>query len=67
MLIALDTNILVHAEGTVNTERHEETIRFLKYLRPQSLVLPSQALLELSHVLANKFNVERSRIHGIVQ
>jgi len=67
MLIALDTNILVHAEGTTNTERHIETIELLKQLDPKSIVLPYQTLLELSYVLSRKFGIEKSRTSMIVQ
>jgi predicted nucleic acid-binding protein len=52
--IALDTNILVYAEGANGPERRDDILGLLRKLPPQSVVVPAQVLGELFHVLVRK-------------
>jgi predicted nucleic acid-binding protein len=54
MRIALDTNILVYAEGVNGTERQTSAIQILRDLAGDEVVVPVQALGELFTVLTRK-------------
>jgi predicted nucleic acid-binding protein len=52
--IALDTNILVYAEGVNGAERQAAATRILRDLAEDDVVVPAQALGELLVVLTRK-------------
>jgi predicted nucleic acid-binding protein len=52
--VALDTNILVYAEGANGLPMMEKTIGLIEQLPEDSIVLPVQALGELYQVLVRK-------------
>ena len=54
MRIALDTNILVYAEGLGDETRCAMALQLMEQLPMESIVLPAQALGELTRVLAGK-------------
>jgi predicted nucleic acid-binding protein len=54
MRIALDTNILVYAEGLGDETRCAMALQLMEQLPMESIVLPAQALGELTQVLAGK-------------
>ena len=53
-MIALDTNILVYAEGVNGQERRDQTLALLAGLEAEDVVLPAQTLGELFQVLTRK-------------
>jgi predicted nucleic acid-binding protein len=52
--VALDTNILVYAEGANGAPMMEKAVELINRLPPGSVVLPVQALGELYRVLVRK-------------
>ncbi len=60
MKVALDTNILVYAEGANGPEMREKTIGLIEKLPVDSIVVPVQTLGELYQVLVRKAG--RSRL-----
>lgn len=52
--LALDTNILVYAEGLNGAVRKEAALALLTQLRPDATLIPVQALGELYSVLVRK-------------
>ena len=54
MRIALDTNILVYAEGLGDEARCTAALQLMEQLPLESVVLPAQALGELTRVLTGK-------------
>ncbi len=54
MRIALDTNILVYAEGVNGEDRKQRAHRILTDTTADDIVLPAQALAELFTVLTRK-------------
>ena len=54
MRIALDTNVLVYAEGVNGADRQQRIHAVLTGLTADDLVLPAQALAELFTVLTRK-------------
>lgn len=52
--IALDTNILVYAEGVNGAERQTSALAALEFLAAAEIVIPAQVLGELFHVLTRK-------------
>lgn len=54
MRIALDTNVLVYAEGANGAERQDKAMAFLLQLPAQRTILPVQVLGELFNVLTRK-------------
>jgi len=54
MRVALDTNVLAYAEGIGDSPRCGLALRLLKVLPGREVVLPAQALGELSSVLTRK-------------
>ena len=57
MPIALDTNILVYAEGLNGPAREAEADNVVSRLNPRDLVLPAQVLAELFAVQVYKFKI----------
>jgi predicted nucleic acid-binding protein len=54
MRVALDTNVLVYAEGLNGEPKKQIALQLLQHLPQELLVLPVQALGELFHVLVRK-------------
>jgi predicted nucleic acid-binding protein len=54
--IALDTNVLVYAEGVNGADRSATATRLLKEFSEAEVVIPVQALAELFMVLTRKAN-----------
>ena len=54
MRIALDTNILVYAEGVNGPEKRTQTLTILRGLSSDTVVIPAQVLGELFNVLTRK-------------
>lgn len=54
MLVALDTNILVYAEGLNGAGMKDLAIKLVQKLPPEKTVLPVQVLAELFSVLVRK-------------
>lgn len=54
MRVALDTNVLVYAEGMNGTERQAIAAGILRDLTENEIVIPAQALAELFTVLVRK-------------
>jgi predicted nucleic acid-binding protein len=52
--VAIDTNVLVYAEGLNDASRRDSALALLQDLPPESTFLPVQALAELFHVLVRK-------------
>ena len=62
MRVALDTNILVYAEGLNGPDRQQEATALLDSLLRADLVIPVQVLGELLHVLARKTRRSRAAV-----
>jgi predicted nucleic acid-binding protein len=63
MRLALDTNILVYAEGANDRERETAAARLIAALPTGSTYLPAQVLGELFNVLVKRgFSRERARV-----
>ena len=54
MRVALDTNVLVYAEGVNGAPRKTATEELLSRIRNHVAVVPAQAMGELFHVLVRK-------------
>lgn len=54
MKIALDTNVLVYAEGANGTEMRDAALNLIQHLPQEEIVLPVQVLGELFRVLVKK-------------
>lgn len=54
MRVALDTNILVYAEGLNGAEKQAAVLDLIDRLPPDSTVLPAQVLGELFNVMVRK-------------
>lgn len=54
IMVALDTNVLVYAEGVNGLARREAALLLIKRLPADATLLPVQALAELFHVLVRK-------------
>jgi predicted nucleic acid-binding protein len=54
MRIALDTNVLIYAEGVGDAGRHATSLAMLARLDPATVLLPAQTLGELFRVLTGK-------------
>ena len=52
--VALDTNVLVYAEGVGDARRCKAARQLISRLPPQLVVLPAQVLGELHRVLVGK-------------
>jgi len=62
---AVDTNILVYAEGQENSS-HSETARRLLTLRPPRAVVPFQVLGEFFRVMTGKFSWRRDEARASI-
>jgi predicted nucleic acid-binding protein len=66
MRVAIDTNILVYAEGFGDALRRDASLDLLARLSPDNVVVPGQVLGELFRVLTGKAkcrpDIARSRI-----
>ena len=54
MRIALDTNVLVYAEGANGARMRDKALKLIQRLPPGTIVLPAQTLGELFNVLVRK-------------
>ena len=54
MRVALDTNILVYAEGVNENAKKQAAIGLIRGLPPETVVLPAQVIAELFQVLVRK-------------
>ena len=54
MKAALDTNVLVYAEGINAGSKHDAAIQLIRRLPLETTVLPVQALGEFFHILVRK-------------
>jgi predicted nucleic acid-binding protein len=66
MLVALDTNVLVCAEGVHGTLRQQAAQAVVARLSPQSTLLPVQVLGELYSVLMRRAGHARAKARDIV-
>ncbi|MBW8907753.1 PIN domain-containing protein [Mesorhizobium sp. RCC_202] len=54
MKVALDTNILVYAEGVNSAEKRDAVFDLLRNIPPEAAIVPVQVLGELFNVLVRK-------------
>lgn len=66
MRIALDTNILVYAEGVNDNVRRDAVLAIMRRLSGRSLCVPMQALGEFYNVLTRKARWTRSTARDAV-
>ena len=66
MLVALDTHVLIYAEGLDGKPMQEAAQAVVSRLTPQSTLLPVQVLGELYSVLMRKGGHSRSKARDIV-
>ena len=66
MRIAIDTNILVYAEGVNGSAMRRKALDFLAGVRRQELALPVQVLGELFHVLTRKAGRSREVARAVI-
>jgi predicted nucleic acid-binding protein len=64
--LALDSNILVYAEGVNGEVMQQRALQLLSYLDPADTVLPAQTLGELFHVLVRKARWERTAARSAI-
>lgn len=64
MKVALDTNILVYAEGVNAGERHAAALDLIDRLPAEDVILPVQVLGELYNVLTRKAGFPRAAARG---
>ena len=57
MQVALDSNLLVYAEGVNGAERQRAALEILKRIESEDIVVPIQALAELFAVLTRKARI----------
>lgn len=67
MIVAVDTNVLVYAEGVNDAGRAQTAQALLRRLPTDDAVVPAQVLAELFHVLTRKARYPAERATGIVQ
>lgn len=66
MLVAVDTNVLVYAEGLNGEPMKREALAVIRRLAPESTLLPVQALGELFVVLTRKARLSRAKARAAV-
>ena len=66
MTFALDTNVLVYAEGVNGEARRRASLELIEQLRPEQALLPVQALGELYTVLVRKAGRSRHQARAAV-
>jgi predicted nucleic acid-binding protein len=67
MLIALDSNVIAYAEGIGDAGRCQKASSIVQSLPPQSILIPTQSLLELLYVLKRKGRKSPEDAQKIVQ
>ncbi|HSG00366.1 MAG TPA: PIN domain-containing protein [Vicinamibacterales bacterium] len=67
MNVAIDTNVLVYAEGANGVRRKTEALELLERLAPESTFVPVQALGELFSVLVLKAGRSRADAAAAVE
>ena len=67
MRLALDTNVLVYAEGLNGHERRDEANDLIQRIPRTSIVVPAQAVAELFNVLVRKGGIPRSEAQRLTQ
>lgn len=65
MLVALDTNVVIYAEGVNDAAREQRALYVIETLGQDSIVLPSQVIGELFHALTRKLGVPPSHAREI--
>lgn len=66
MKIALDTNVLVYAEGANGAGMRDKALELIQRLPPGAIVLPVQTLGELFNVLVRKVKRRPARARAAV-
>ena len=66
MLVALDTNVLVYAEGVNGKPRQREALALIGKLADESTLIPVQVLGELFNVLTRKAGLSRDAARSAV-
>ncbi len=66
MRVALDTNVLVYAEGVNGAAMQDSALDLIERLPRESAVVPVQALGELFHVLVRKAKRRRTAVRASV-
>ena len=66
MRVALDTNVLVYAEGVNGPDRRRVALSALKDIESEDLVIPAQALAELFAVLTRKARLPAGQARAAV-
>lgn len=66
MRIALDTNVLVYAEGVMDDSRSREAIEIIQSIPSARIVIPVQVLGELFNVLVRKSGIPLIRVRATV-
>ncbi len=66
MKVALDTNVLVYAEGVNGADRRKETLDLIGRLPAADVAVPVQSLGELFRVLTRKGGKTRAEARGFV-
>lgn len=64
--LAVDTNVLVYAEGAGDALRRDAAIHLLRRLRPETVVLPVQVLGELQTVLTRRYERDAATVREAV-
>ena len=65
MRLALDTNILVYAEGVNTAQQQAAAKALIDKLPTASVVLPAQVLGEFFHVLTRKFRIPAGTVRRL--
>lgn len=66
MLVAIDTNVLVYAEGVNGKTKQEQAAALIDQLSPESTLIPVQVLGELFNVLTRKAGKSRAAARDAV-
>jgi predicted nucleic acid-binding protein len=67
MQIALDTNILIGAEGFDEKYKYDQIIQILAKQHPFSIAIPAQCLLEMAFFLQKKRKLDWRQACAVVQ
>ncbi|HEV3316398.1 MAG TPA: PIN domain-containing protein [Candidatus Angelobacter sp.] len=66
MRLALDTNVLVYAEGVNGAPMQKAALELIQKLPDGTTLVPVQALGELFHVLVRKAGRSATKAHGAI-
>lgn len=66
MIVALDTNMLVYAEGLNGEQRQDAARNLIRRLSPEATTVPVQVLGELFNVLVRKAGRSRSDARDVL-